>query len=72
MSDGNIIFFFQDINLSGEHIREGLTCIVSVVVPNPKSGGQTKVHLIVVVFFVSDICLAFLFAAFLLIIYFVT
>ncbi|XP_056861529.1 uncharacterized protein LOC108847527 [Raphanus sativus] len=35
----------KDINLSGEHIREGLTCIVSIVVPNPKSGGQTKTRL---------------------------
>lgn len=33
----------KDINLSGEHVREGLTCIVSVKVPNPEFEGQTKV-----------------------------
>ncbi|KAL0708957.1 hypothetical protein Bca4012_015935 [Brassica carinata] len=35
----------KDINLSGEHIREGLTCVVSVVVPNPKFEGRTKTRL---------------------------
>ncbi|KAJ0235145.1 hypothetical protein HA466_0267580 [Hirschfeldia incana] len=35
----------KDINLSGEHIREGLTCVVSIVVPNPESGVQTKTRL---------------------------
>jgi DNA gyrase subunit B len=33
----------KDISLSGEHVREGLTCIVSVKVPNPEFEGQTKV-----------------------------
>lgn len=33
----------KDINLSGEHVREGLTCIVSVKIPNPEFEGQTKV-----------------------------
>ena len=33
----------KDENLSGEHAREGLTCIVSVKVPNPEFEGQTKV-----------------------------
>ncbi|XP_078149032.1 DNA gyrase subunit B, chloroplastic/mitochondrial-like [Carex rostrata] len=35
----------KDINLSGEHVREGLTCIVSVKVPNPEFEGQTKTRL---------------------------
>ncbi|XP_042373785.1 DNA gyrase subunit B, chloroplastic/mitochondrial-like [Zingiber officinale] len=33
------------INLSGEHVREGLTCIISVKVPNPEFEGQTKTRL---------------------------
>ncbi|KAL5546611.1 hypothetical protein UlMin_006298 [Ulmus minor] len=35
----------KDITLSGEHVREGLTCIVSVKVPNPEFEGQTKTRL---------------------------
>ncbi|KAF8118872.1 hypothetical protein N665_0002s0174 [Sinapis alba] len=35
----------KDITLSGEHIREGLTCIVSVVVPKPEFEGQTQTRL---------------------------
>ncbi|EEF40205.1 DNA gyrase subunit B, chloroplastic/mitochondrial [Ricinus communis] len=35
----------KDINLSGEHVREGLTCIVSVKVPSPEFEGQTKTRL---------------------------
>nr|CAD1829116.1 unnamed protein product [Ananas comosus var. bracteatus] len=35
----------KDIILSGEHVREGLTCIVSVKVPNPEFEGQTKTRL---------------------------
>lgn len=40
-----LLLFFQekDLSLSGEHVREGLTCIVSVKVPNPEFEGQTKV-----------------------------
>lgn len=39
------MYFFQDkdISLSGEHVREGLTCVVSVRVRNPEFEGQTKV-----------------------------
>lgn len=39
------MYFFQDkdISLSGEHVREGLTCVVSVRVKNPEFEGQTKV-----------------------------
>ncbi|OIW03191.1 hypothetical protein TanjilG_11828 [Lupinus angustifolius] len=35
----------KDITLSGEHVREGLTCVVSVKVPNPEFEGQTKTRL---------------------------
>ncbi|GAB2267130.1 hypothetical protein Dimus_002115 [Dionaea muscipula] len=35
----------KDETLSGEHVREGLTCIVSVKVPNPEFEGQTKTRL---------------------------
>uniref|UniRef100_A0A7N0T9F4 DNA topoisomerase 2 n=1 Tax=Kalanchoe fedtschenkoi TaxID=63787 RepID=A0A7N0T9F4_KALFE len=39
------LFKEKDISLSGEHVREGLTCIVSVKVPNPEFEGQTKTRL---------------------------
>ncbi|KAL4020682.1 hypothetical protein IC575_019463 [Cucumis melo] len=35
----------KDISLSGEHVREGLTCVVSVRVRNPEFEGQTKTRL---------------------------
>ncbi|KAK8944545.1 hypothetical protein KSP39_PZI007811 [Platanthera zijinensis] len=35
----------KEMNLSGEHVREGLTCIISVKVPNPEFEGQTKTRL---------------------------
>ncbi|PIN21500.1 DNA topoisomerase type II [Handroanthus impetiginosus] len=35
----------KDISLSGEHVREGLTCVISVKVPNPEFEGQTKTRL---------------------------
>ncbi|KAJ4845679.1 hypothetical protein Tsubulata_003570 [Turnera subulata] len=35
----------KDVSLSGEHVREGLTCIVSVKVPSPEFEGQTKTRL---------------------------
>lgn len=38
-----VLFQDKDISLSGEHVREGLTCIISVKVPNPEFEGQTKV-----------------------------
>ncbi|CAL5420615.1 unnamed protein product [Camellia sinensis] len=35
----------KDISLSGEHVREGLTCVISVKVANPEFEGQTKTRL---------------------------
>lgn len=35
----------KEINLSGEHVREGLTCVISIKVPNPEFEGQTKTRL---------------------------
>ncbi|KAK3159921.1 hypothetical protein QOZ80_1BG0052780 [Eleusine coracana subsp. coracana] len=35
----------KDISLSGEHVREGMTCVISVKVPNPEFEGQTKTRL---------------------------
>ncbi|OLP17079.1 DNA gyrase subunit B [Leptolyngbya sp. 'hensonii'] len=35
----------NDPNLAGENIREGLTCVISVKVPNPEFEGQTKTKL---------------------------
>lgn len=35
----------KDITLSGEHVREGLTCVISVKVPDPEFEGQTKTRL---------------------------
>lgn len=42
----SVSFQEKDITLSGEHVREGLTCVVSVKVPNPEFEGQTKVAIL--------------------------
>lgn len=39
------IYQEKDENLSGDHTREGLTCVVAVKVPNPEFEGQTKVFI---------------------------
>ena len=39
----SVFFQDKDLTLSGEHVREGLTCVVSVKVPNPEFEVQTKV-----------------------------
>lgn len=35
----------SDVAISGEDIREGLTCVISIKVPNPQFEGQTKTKL---------------------------
>eukprot|EP00271_Cylindrocystis_brebissonii_P018514 TRINITY_DN5283_c0_g2_i1.p1 TRINITY_DN5283_c0_g2~~TRINITY_DN5283_c0_g2_i1.p1 ORF type:complete len:866 (+),score=228.57 TRINITY_DN5283_c0_g2_i1:641-3238(+) len=35
----------KEESLAGEHVREGLTCVLSVKVPNPEFEGQTKTRL---------------------------
>jgi len=39
------IFKSQDTSLSGDDIREGLTAVISVKIPNPQFEGQTKTKL---------------------------
>jgi DNA gyrase subunit B len=35
----------KDVTFSGEDVREGLTCVISVKLPNPQFEGQTKTKL---------------------------
>ena len=35
----------SDVSISGDDIREGMTCIISIKVPNPQFEGQTKTKL---------------------------
>lgn len=39
----------KDMLLSEEHVMEGLTCAVSVIVPKPEFEGQTQVRKIIVI-----------------------
>lgn len=41
----NSLFKENDPNLSGEDVREGLTAIISVKIPEPQFEGQTKTKL---------------------------
>jgi len=41
----NNIFKDKDENLSGEDVREGIVCIISIKHPNPQFEGQTKTKL---------------------------
>ena len=41
----NNILKNNEANLSGDDVREGLTCVISVKVPNPQFEGQTKTKL---------------------------
>ena len=41
----NSLLKASEDNLSGEDVREGLTCVISVKVPNPQFEGQTKTKL---------------------------
>ncbi|MBS3167100.1 DNA topoisomerase (ATP-hydrolyzing) subunit B [Candidatus Woesearchaeota archaeon] len=38
-------FLKGDINLTGEDLKEGLTCVISVKIPEPQFEGQTKTKL---------------------------
>ena len=41
----NNLFKNDKISFSGEDVREGLTCVISLLIPNPQFEGQTKTKL---------------------------
>ncbi|MCM8791871.1 MAG: DNA topoisomerase (ATP-hydrolyzing) subunit B [Candidatus Omnitrophica bacterium] len=41
----NLIKSNEEINITGEDVREGLSCVVSIKLPNPQFEGQTKTKL---------------------------
>ena len=44
-NDQGLLKKLKDTNLQGDDIREGLTCIISVKIPDPQFEGQTKTKL---------------------------